>query len=406
MAGLTKAQKLTRQMEEEALRFFKRMLEELPEPRRAQGIRYPLHTVVVTALMAMVCGADDAEAMQSWSEANEDWLSEFLDMPHGSPSQDVYLAVFGALNPKAFQSVFRAWAGVLAMRLRASGEGKHLAIDGKTSRRSFDTSSGKRAIHTVSAWLSEAGLIVGQVKTEAKSNEITAIPELLQLLDIRDATVTIDAMGCQTAIAETIVDGGGHYTLAVKDNQPTLLEDVQTCFNEADDERERALDEQPRPKVEHFEEVDKGHGRLEVRTVDLCRDLEWITTSKKWKDLSFVARVVRERTVLTTGKTSIETAYYIGSDPKASTEAVADSIRRHWHVENKLHWVLDVGFREDEARHRAKNTAENMTLLRHFALNIIKNDTSRKLGVANSRKRAGWDQAYLLSLIASVDSTR
>lgn len=224
MARMTKAQQLTQEMEEEALQFFRAMLGKLPEPRRAQGIRYPLPTVVVTALMAMVCGADDAEAMQQWSEANEEWLSEFLDMPHGSPTQDVYLAVFGALNPEAFQAVFRAWAEVLALRLRASGEGKHLAVDGKTSRRSFDTASGAKAIHTVSAWLSEAGLVVGQVKTEAKSNEITAIPELLRLLDIRGATVTIDAMGCQTAIAETIIDGGGHYLLAVKENQPTLVQ--------------------------------------------------------------------------------------------------------------------------------------------------------------------------------------
>jgi predicted transposase YbfD/YdcC len=397
-----KAQKIAQEMEEQALRFFQTMLEQLPEPRRAQGIRYPLPTVVVTALMAMVCGAEDAEAMQQWSEANEDWLSEFLDMPHGSPSQDVYLAVFGALNPEAFQAVFRAWAEVLAFRLRTSGESKHLAIDGKTSRRSFDTASGSKAIHTVSAWLSEAGLVVGQVKTEEKSNEITAIPELLRLLDIRGATVTIDAMGCQTAIAETIVDGGGHYALAVKDNQPTLLKDIQTCFTEAADGRRRAIDESPRPEIERFQEVDKGHGRVETRTVNICRDLEWMTTSDKWKNLNFVAQVVRERTVFTTDKTSIETAYYIGSNPKATAEAVADSIRRHWHIENKLHWVLDVGFREDEARHRAKNAAENMTLLRHFALNIIKHDTSRRLGVANTRKRAGWDRGYLLTLISNV----
>ena len=354
MARMTKAQKITQEMEEQALRFFQTRLEQLPEPRRAQGIRYPLPTVVVTALMAMVCGADDAEALQQWSEANEDWLSEFLDLPHGSPSQDVYLAVFGALNPEAFQAVFRAWAEVLAFRLRTSGESKHLAIDGKTSRRSFDTASGSKAIHTVSAWLSEAGLVVGQVKTEEKSNEITAIPELLRLLDIRGATVTIDAMGCQTAIAETIVDGGGHYALAVKDNQPTLLKDIQTCFTEAADGRRRAIDESPCPEIERFQEVDKGHGRVETRTVNICRDLEWMTTSDKWKNLNFVAQVVRERTVFTTDKTSIETAYYIGSNPKATAEAVADSIRRHWHIENKLHWVLDVGFREDEARHRAK----------------------------------------------------
>lgn len=403
MARMSKAQQLSRETEEAALRFFRAMLDELPDTRRAQGIRYPLHTVVVTALMAAVCGADDAQAMQSWGEANEQWLSEILDMPHGPPTQDVFLAVFGALDPEAFQAVFRAWAQVLALRL-TPGEGKHLAVDGKTSRRSFDTASGKGAIHTVSGWLSEAGLVLGQRQTDAKSNEITAIPELLKLLDIRAATVTIDAMGCQTAIAETIVEEGGHYVLAVKDNQPTLHQDIQTCFDEADDGRPRAIDEQQRPETEVFEEVDKGHGRVEVRTVSLCHDLAWITTSDRWRDLSFVARVVRERTVMTTGKTSIERAYYIGDDPHATAEAVADAIRRHWHVENKLHWVLDLGFREDEARHRAKNTAENMTLLRHFALNIIKQDPNRKLGIANSRKRAGWDRGYLIELLSNAGS--
>ena len=406
MARMTREQKLTKEMEEEALRFFEAMLEQLPDPRRSRGKRYPLRTVVVTALMAMVCGADDAVAMQLWSEANEDWLSEFLEMPHGAPTQDVYLRVFAALDPEAFEAVFRAWAEVLALRLRATGEGKHLAIDGKTSRRSYDNSSGKAALHTVSAWLSDSGLVVGQVKTEEKSNEITAIPELLQLLDIRGATVTIDAMGCQRSIAETIIDGGGEYVLAVKENQPTLLEDIRICFNEADDERQRALDEPAPPVVERFEEVDKGHGRLEVRTVELCRDLEWLTTSDKWKGLDFVVRVVRQRTVLQTGKTSIETSYYIGSDTEATAESVAASIRRHWHIENKLHWVLDIAFREDEARHRAKNTAENMSLLRHFALNIIKNDRNRKMGVANARKRAGWDRGYLLGLLANVGPTQ
>lgn len=304
MARMTNAQKITREMEEEALEFFLTVLEKLPDPRRAQGMRYPLPTVVVTALMAMVCGADDAQAMEQWSEE--------------------------------------------------------------------------------------------------KSNEIKAIPELLRLLDLRGTTVTIDAMGCQTSIAQTIVDGGGDYLLPVKENQPTLSDEIQVCFAEADDGRLRATDEQPRPQLERFQEVDKGHGRLEIRTVEICRDLDWITTSNRWTGLSFVARIVRERTVLTSHKTSTETAYYIGSDPTATAEAVADSIRRHWQIENQLHWVLDVAFREDEARHRAKNAAENMTLLRHFALNIIKNDRFRKLGVANSRKRAGWDRGYLLSLLSNV----
>jgi predicted transposase YbfD/YdcC len=211
--------------------------------------------------------------------------------------------------------------------------------------------------------------------------------------------VTIDAMGCQTGIAETIIEGGGHYVLSAKDNQPTLHQEIQDTFAEAADERRRTVDEQPRPVVEIFEEVDKGHGRVETRTLSLCRDLSWITTSERWIGLSFVAQIVRQRTVLSTGKTSTETSYYIGSDPAATAATVSAAIRRHWGIENGLHWVLDLAFREDEARHRAKNTAQNMTTLRHFALNIIKSDSKRKLGVANSRKRAGWDRNYLIELL-------
>ncbi len=240
MARLTQAQKIERDNELIALDFFEATLTELADPRRRQGMRYPLRSVVVIDLMATVCGCDDAEAMQLWGEHNADWLAGFLDLPHGPPTQDVFLAVLGALDPGAFSAVFRSWAALLALRLRA--EGKHIAVDGKTSRRSFDTASGRTAVHTVSALVSEAGLVLGQRKTEEKSNEITAIPELLRLLDLTGATVTIDAMGCQTEIAKTIVKGGGHYLLAVKDNQPTLAGDIATTFDEATDERRRAIE--------------------------------------------------------------------------------------------------------------------------------------------------------------------
>ena len=400
MARKTKAQQIQAANAQEALAFFERTLGALPDPRRLQGQRYPLRTVVVCALMAMVCGSDDAEAMQLWAEANEAWLCGLLDMPHGAPTQDVFLSVFGALDPEAFSAVFRAWAQMLALRLRA--QGKHIAVDGKTSRRSFDTQSGKAAVHTVSAWMSEAGLVLGQRKTETKSNEITAIPQLLQVLDLRGATVTIDAMGCQTKIAETVLEGGGHYVLSVKENQPTLHDDVAATFAEATDDRQRSVDEQGRPQVEVFEQVDKGHGRVETRTLSLCRDLSWMTTAEAWCGLDFVAQVVRQRTVLASGQTSTETAYFIGSDPEASAESTCSAIRRHWGIENKLHWVLDLAFREDEARHRANNTAQNMTTLRHFALNIVKQDPDRKLGVANCRKRAGWDRNYLIKLMTGA----
>ena len=275
-------------------------------------------------------------------------------------------------------------------------------MDGKTSCRSGDSTTGQQAIHTVSAYLTTAGLVLGQRQTDTKSNEITAIPQLLALLDIRGATVTIDAMGCQSKIATQIVDGQGHYVLSVKDNQPTLLADIETTFTEAADTRRRSVDEAARPEVEVFEETDKGHGRVETRTVSLCRDLTWMTTAQRFSGLQFVAQVVRQRTVLSTGRSSTETAYFIGSDAQATAESVHQAIRRHWGIENELHWVLDMAFREDEARHRAKNTAQNMTALRHFALNIVKQDPERKLGIANSRKRAGWDRAYLIKLLTGA----
>jgi len=398
---VTQAQKIEQDNEQQALAFFEGTLGALPDPRRAQGVRYPLRTVVVTALMAMVCGSDDAEAMELWGKTQAEWLASFLELPHGAPTQDVYLAVFGALDPEAFSAVFRSWAAVLQLRLRT--QGKHIAIDGKTSRRSFDGASGQPAIHTVSAWLSEAGLVLGQRKTGVKSNEIIAIPELLRVLDLRGATVTIDAIGCQTEIAATIVAGGGHYLLQAKDNQPTLRHDIATTFAEAADERRRTVDEVPRPSVERFEEVDKGHGRVEKRTLALCYDLAWLTTAERWPALRFVAQMVRERTLLATHETTTETSYYLGSDVGTTAAATAATIRRHWLIENQLHWVLDLAFREDDARHRARNTAQNLTTLRHFALNIIKQDTERKVGVANARRRAGWDRDYLIRLLTTAD---
>jgi predicted transposase YbfD/YdcC len=397
MARLTQAQKIESENEQQALQFFQQMLAELPDPRRAQGRRYPLISVIVIALMAMVCGSDDAESMELWGEANKAWLSNFLDLPHGVPSQDVFLAVFAALNPESLSKVTRSWAALLIALLPKNG--KHIAVDGKTSRRSFDKVKGQPAIHTVSAFLSNAGLVLGEIKTATKSNEITAIPELLKQLDLRGSTTSIDAIGCQTGIAKTVIDGQGEYVLAVKENQPTLYQDIAKTFKEAADERMRTIDEQPRPKTEQVEDIDKNHGRIEERVVKICHDLSWLTSASNWMNLAYMVEVTRKRTILSTGKTSLEVSYYIGSEAQITASQVAQTIRRHWSIENELHWVLDMAFREDEARHRAKNTAQNMTILRHFALNLVKQDKTRKLGVANSRKRAGWDRDYLLHLL-------
>jgi predicted transposase YbfD/YdcC len=208
-------------------------------------------------------------------------------------------------------------------------------------------------------------------------------------------------MGCQTEIAKTIVDGGGHYLLAVKENQPALHQDLVTTFAEAADDRRRSVDEQPRPVVERCVDSDKGHGRLETRTVELCRDRAWMTTAERWPGLASLIKVTRQRTLLATDQTSTETAYYIGSATQVTAPEAGRRIRRHWSVENELHWVLDMAFREDDARHRARHLAENFTTLRHFALNLIKRFPERRIGIAGTRKHAGWDHDFLLAILTA-----
>jgi len=393
-----KKRKTKKQREQELLAEFEQALVELAEPRRRQGIRYPLRSVVTIGLMAMVCGADDAQAMQLWGEANEEWLDELLDLPHGTPTQDVFLAVFAALNPEEFSQVFAQWVKLLLWR--KDGDAKHIAIDGKTNRRTFDKANNQPAVHVVSAWLRDEGLVLGQISTDKKSNEITAIPDLLRLIDLRGATVTIDAMGCQTKIAEEIVRQGGDYLLAVKDNQPTLAWDIELTFADALDSSPRTDDHSQPLLVETTSETTKGHGRVEERTVHVCRDLSFLTTANRWPGLALVAMVVSTRTDRSTGKFSTERRYYIGSDTTASAVKIAKVIRRHWGIENELHWVLDMAFNEDQARHRAGNCAKNFATLRHFAINLIRGDKKTKLGIANKRKRAGWDRSYLLQLLA------
>lgn len=340
--------------------------------------------------------------MQRWGECNEEWLSSFLDLPHGVPTQDVFLKLFASIDPAAFSRVFISWAKILIARLDM--EGTHIALDGKTSRRSFgrdENGEKTAALHTVSAWMSDVGLVLGQQRTADKSNEITAIPELLRLLDIRGATITIDAMGCQTKIASVIVDGGANYLLAVKDNQPTLHDDIKMAFDDALNKEPRPLDQPALPLQSHTS-VNDGHGRIEERTVHVCPDVSWMTTAADWKGLSFIALVESKRTVLSTNKTSTERRYYIGSEANADAEKVSSTIRRHWGIENQLHWVLDMAFREDDARHRAGNCAGNFTTLRHFAVNLLKLDKTEKLGVANKRKIAGWNRDYLLRVLSGA----
>ena len=396
---ITHSKKIEQNNESSALAHFEELLSKLPDPRRRQGLRYPLRSVVVIGLMACVCGCDNAESMNEWGKTNEEWLKTFLDLPHGSPSQDVFLSVFASLEPSAFSKVFEQWSRWLMLRLHKSST--HIAIDGKCVRRSHDKSKEQPSIHMVSAWTSDADLVLAQRKTDVKSNEITAIPKLLEALDISGTTITIDAMGCQTKIAESIIEGGADYILSVKDNQETLHAEIKETFAEADDDRLRSVDEVPKPEIQSFSETEKGHGRIEIRTVRVTQQLSWVQTRKRWASLGTLIEVTRERHELSTDKTSKEVSHYIASQKDISAKTAARHIRSHWGIENKLHWVLDMAFREDEARHRAKNAAQNMATLRHFALNIIKADKTRKVGVAIARQRAGWDRSYLIQLLTA-----
>jgi len=284
------------------------------------------------------------------------------------------------------QEVFRQWIGALAEVTK----GEVVAIDGKTLRRSFRDAGNKAFVHMVSAWATHNRVVLGQFKTEEKSNEITAIPKLLELLQIKGATVTIDAMGCQKEIAAKIVEGGANYMLAVKDNQPTLRADVQAAFAQAADGEVRA------EKNDFFQTKDTGHGRTEVRRCVTCHNLDNISRPGDWANLACLVMVEVDRTV--DGKTSTEQRYYISSQRGLRARDALATIRAHWGIENGLHWVLDVAFREDDCRVRAGHAAENFAVLRHFTMNLLKNAKS-KVGIKIRRQRAGWDNDFLLQVL-------
>lgn len=371
---------------------------DLPDPRKARGKRHELLEIVVISLLAMLCGADNAEEIQLYGDCNKEWLQTFLRLPHGVPTQDTYLRVFAALEPGAFQERFRGWVQSL---VRPAAE-THLAIDGKTIRHSYDKDSGSKAIHMVSAWLLGAGLVLGQVKTSEKSNEITAIPELLKLIDIKNAVITIDAMGCQRAIAKQIDEQGGSYVLAVKKNQPALYEDIVGFFEDAD-RLSRPLDEGPPPIVDSYHHTDAGHGRIEQRTCRVSEDLSWVQNAEEWAGLTGIARIEAVRENLSTGKVSTEFRYYILSTPEPSAQRLNSTIRNHWGIENSLHWVLDVTFGEDASRVRMGNAAENLSTIRKVALNLLKvRPEKKKMSIRRKRKRCAWEHGYLLETLAII----
>ncbi len=386
---------------ESLLRALVRRLSIVTEPRKARGIRHPLVNVLTIAVLGCMCRCDDAEALEDWGRKEAAWLSDFLDMPHGVPSQDLFLRVLAALDPTCFRMAFHAWMREVFCLL---GIDSQLAIDGQTHRRSGDARSGSKPLHMVHALLCEAGLVLGQVATEEKSNEITAIPALLDLLDLRGALVSIDAMGTQVKIARKIVDGEGDYLLGLKGNQSTLHREVQEAFAEALDDRQRTVDEVRPPKVTEETQVDGGHGRVETRTARVLEGFEpWVPSGERWKGLKSLVAITATREDTITGKISEETRYYISSRVLTPAEA-NKGVRAHWLVENRLHWCLDMSFGQDACRIRTGNATENFAVVRHFALNIIRNYKGDRYSVPRRRRLCDFHQDYRERVLRSMAS--
>lgn len=364
----------------------------LTDPRVERTKEHKLIDIVVIAVCAIIAGADGWVAVETFGRAKENWLRTFLELPSGIPSHDTFGRVFGQLDPAEFQDAFFNWVQAVCETLK----GQIIALDGKSLRRSHDKGLGKGAIHMVSAWATAQRLVLGQRKIDAKSNEISALPELLKVLALEGCIVTIDAMGCQTEIVETIVQQGADYVLAVKENQGNLHEDVQDLFAGADEVDFREVPH------DYACEVTKDHGRLEIREcwiLSAPEYLDYVRRAEAWKNLHSVVRIcteVRHERV----RVSRETRYFISS-LVGSAQGMIKVVRGHWGIENGLHWVLDVTFREDDSRVRKDHAPENFAVLRHIALNVLNRARNGKDSIKTMRLRAGWDETYLAGLLAN-----
>lgn len=368
------------------LRFFR----DMPDPRGCNKL-HSLTDMIVIAICAVICGADGWAQVELFGNSKKQFFESFLSLRHGIPSHDTLGRVFARLNPDAFEACFTAWTRSLSQDVAA---GELISIDGKALRRSFQHAWDKSGMaHLVSAFVSGNRMVFGQLAVDTKSNEITAIPKLLDLLDVRGATVTIDAMGCQKNIAAKIVEGQGDYYLAVKENQPQLHRKLTSLLDEA------MLENFAGMKHDYFEETDGGHGRIETRRVWITPEVKWLGDLRhQWPGLNALVLVEAKRQV-NGGKTSTERRYYIASHKNATAKQAAESIRGHWGIENQLHWSLDMSFNEDQSRIRKGHAAENFSRLRRIALNLLRRETSRKVGIKSKRLLAGWDHDYLLGLL-------
>ena len=361
----------------------------VPDPRIQRSKLHPLESVLVMSLLAVICGADSFVGIEEFGLGKTAWLKTFLDLPNGIPSHDTIGRIFAILDPNALQDAFRKWMASVG-ELTESGV---VALDGKTLRRSFRKGGGG-FIHMVSAWSAQNRVVLGQVKTEEESNEITAIPRLLELLNLKGCRVTIDAMGCQKEIVAKIVDSGAQYQIAVKDNQPTLAAEVEALFQQA--RQEPAL----LASMDFTRTWEKAHGRIEERRCWTSNLVDRVSQRDQWRELRSLVLIESERTV--NAKTTLEQRCYISSTPNLAAKAALNDARSHWGIENGLHWVLDVAFREDDCRVRAGHAGQNFAVLRQMAVNLLKSVKGTKVGIKNRRLRAAIDESFLLRVLGSL----